>query len=147
MCLLANTSDGTAHKNKSLIVVPMKTQGRPVARKIRKIGMMGIRHGADLFRRRARAAALPHRRGRHGLHLSDAAVPGRAPVGRGRRLLKMDRTDRADHRIHAQSARRSASRILDNQVVHFRLAELETEVERCARWSTARSRKYSPAPT
>ncbi len=29
MCLLANTGDGQAHKNKSLIVVPMQDQGRP----------------------------------------------------------------------------------------------------------------------
>ena len=28
MCVLANTGDGQVHKNKSLIVVPMKTQGR-----------------------------------------------------------------------------------------------------------------------
>ncbi|MBW8837855.1 MAG: acyl-CoA dehydrogenase family protein, partial [Burkholderia sp.] len=39
MCCLANTSDGPAHANKSLIVVPMKTKGVNIARKIRKIGM------------------------------------------------------------------------------------------------------------
>ena len=27
MCLLANTSEGAAHKNKSLIIVPMNTPG------------------------------------------------------------------------------------------------------------------------
>ena len=27
MCLLANTSEGAAHKNKTLICVPMKTKG------------------------------------------------------------------------------------------------------------------------
>ena len=41
-------------------------------------------HGADPLRRRARPAAQPHRRGRHGLHLPDAAVPGGAPVGAAR---------------------------------------------------------------
>jgi len=33
MCLLANTSEGVAHRNKSLIVVPMKTPGITVARR------------------------------------------------------------------------------------------------------------------
>ena len=33
MCLLANTSDGAAHKNKSLIIVPMRHQGRHAARR------------------------------------------------------------------------------------------------------------------
>ena len=44
MCLLANTSEGAAHKNKTLICVPMKTTGVSVAKKIRKIGMMSSRH-------------------------------------------------------------------------------------------------------
>ncbi len=43
---------------------------------------------------------------------------------------------------YTASGRRSARAILDNQVVHFRLAELETEVERCARSSIARSSEY-----
>jgi citronellyl-CoA dehydrogenase len=33
MCLLANTSEGPAHKNKSLIIVPMNTPGITVAKK------------------------------------------------------------------------------------------------------------------
>ena len=37
-CLLANTSDGPAHKNKSLIIVPMDAAGI-TKQKIRKIGM------------------------------------------------------------------------------------------------------------
>ena len=35
MCLLANTSDGAAHKNKSLIIVPMNRPGITKAKKIR----------------------------------------------------------------------------------------------------------------
>jgi len=41
-CLLANTSEGPAHKNKSLIVVPMDAKGI-TRQKIRKIGM----HSSD----------------------------------------------------------------------------------------------------
>src|ERR1700757_1436504 len=39
MCLLANTSDGPVHKNKSLICLPMKTKGVEIARKLDKMGM------------------------------------------------------------------------------------------------------------
>jgi citronellyl-CoA dehydrogenase len=49
MCLLANTSSGAAHSNKSLIVVPMKTPGITVAQKIRKIGMMASDTGLIHF--------------------------------------------------------------------------------------------------
>ena len=38
-CLLANTSDGVAHKNKSLIILPMDAKGVEVARKLDKVGM------------------------------------------------------------------------------------------------------------
>ena len=40
ICLLANTSDGQPHRNKSLIVVPMKSKGVSVARKLKKLGCM-----------------------------------------------------------------------------------------------------------
>ena len=38
ICLLATTSDGASHRNKSLICVPMDTTGITVARKIDKLG-------------------------------------------------------------------------------------------------------------
>src|SRR5664280_690452 len=49
MCLLANTSDGAAHKNKSLIMVPMHLPGITRATKIRKIGMMSSDTGLIHF--------------------------------------------------------------------------------------------------
>ena len=85
MCLLANTGDGPVHRNKSLICLPMKTKGVRGRAQARQARHARLRHRADLLRQRARAAALPHRRGGHGLHLPDAAVPGGAAVGRGRR--------------------------------------------------------------
>ncbi|HBO82894.1 MAG TPA: acyl-CoA dehydrogenase, partial [Cupriavidus sp.] len=43
ICLLCNTSDGPVHKNKSLIIVPLRENGRLVrgveVQKIRKMGM------------------------------------------------------------------------------------------------------------
>ena len=38
ICLLAITSEGPSHRNKSLICVPMDTPGVTVARKIDKLG-------------------------------------------------------------------------------------------------------------
>src|SRR6201991_3908936 len=39
ICLLANTSDGPKHRNKSLICVPMKSKGVEVGRKLDKMGV------------------------------------------------------------------------------------------------------------
>jgi citronellyl-CoA dehydrogenase len=61
MCCLANTSEGSPHKNKSLIIIPMKTKGVSVERKIHKIGM----HSSD--------TAL--------IHFDDVRVPQRHLIG------------------------------------------------------------------
>ena len=90
MCLLANTGEGAAHKNKSLIMVPMR-DAKGVdrgAQKISKIGMNVERHRPDPLRRRARAAAQPHRRGRHGLHLPDACSSRRSACGPRRAAIQ-----------------------------------------------------------
>jgi citronellyl-CoA dehydrogenase len=54
MCMLVNTSDGPAHKNKSLVMVPMREKGKlvkgiEVAQKIRKIGMNSSDTGLIYF--------------------------------------------------------------------------------------------------
>jgi citronellyl-CoA dehydrogenase len=56
MCMLVNTGEGPAHKNKSLVMVPMRdgpggalTQGISVAQKIRKIGMNSSDTGLIYF--------------------------------------------------------------------------------------------------
>ncbi|MGH7185752.1 MAG: acyl-CoA dehydrogenase family protein, partial [Pseudomonadota bacterium] len=61
MCLLANTSEGAAHKNKTLIILPMKTKGVIKAKKIRKIGMMSSDTGL--------------------IHFDDVRVPQRYRIG------------------------------------------------------------------
>ena len=128
MCLLANTSDGPAHRNKSLIVVPMKTPGITVGRKIRKIGMMASDTGL--------------------IHFDDVRVPQRYRIGeegqgftyqmlqfQEERLWAAANAIEALANCIAQTADYTRERqafgqsILDNQVVHFRLAELKTEVE------------------
>ncbi|MBV8186723.1 MAG: acyl-CoA dehydrogenase family protein, partial [Alphaproteobacteria bacterium] len=39
MCLLANTGEGPVHRNKSLIVMPMKTKGIEIVQQLDKLGM------------------------------------------------------------------------------------------------------------
>ncbi len=50
MCLLANTGDGPAHRNKSLICLPMKTKGVDGGAQARQARHARLRHGADPFR-------------------------------------------------------------------------------------------------
>ena len=82
MCLLANTSDGPAHRNKSLICLPMKTKGVEIARKLDKLGMRSSDTAQIFFDNVRVPQRYLHRRGGQGLHLSDAAVPGGAAVRR-----------------------------------------------------------------
>jgi len=128
MCLLANTSSGAAHANKSLIVVPMKTPGITVARKIRKIGMMasdtGLIHFDDV------RVPQVYRIGEEGQGFTYQMLQFQeerlwAAANSVQALLNcIEQT--ADYTRERQAFKRS---ILDNQVVHFRLAELKTEVE------------------
>jgi citronellyl-CoA dehydrogenase len=54
MCMLVNTGEGPVHKNKSLVIVPMRENGKlrkgiEVAKKIRKIGMNSSDTGLIYF--------------------------------------------------------------------------------------------------
>jgi citronellyl-CoA dehydrogenase len=49
VCLLANTSDGAVHSNKSLIIVPMKTPGITVSKPLDKLGMRSSDTGQIFF--------------------------------------------------------------------------------------------------
>ena len=125
-CLLANTSEGSPHKNKSLIIVPMDAKG--VSRqKIHKIGM----HSSDTAQLFFDDVRVPRGNliGQEGmgftfqmLQFQEERLWGAASSLRG-----MDRI--IDLTIDYTRQRKAFGRsILDNQVVHFRLAELRTEV-------------------
>jgi citronellyl-CoA dehydrogenase len=128
MCLLANTSEGPPHRNKSLICLPMKTKGVEVARKLDKLGMRSS-DTAQIF-------------------FDDVRVPQRFLIGeegkgftyqmmqfQEERLWAAAANLKAMERMIAQTIEYTRHRkafgksILDNQVVHFRLAELATEIE------------------
>ena len=128
ICLLANTDDGPVHKNKSLICVPMDADGVEVARKIKKIGNMSS-DTAQIF-------------------LDDVRVPQRFRIGEENMGFVYQMQQFQEERMYAgakavktmesiieetieytRERKAFGQSILDNQVVHFRLAELQTEVE------------------
>lgn len=126
-CLLANTSDGKPHENKSLIIVPMNEKGI-TRQKIHKIGM----HSSDTAQLFFDEVRVPKRNriGDEGagflyqmLQFQEERIYGAASS-----LKALDR--QIDLTIEYTRERKTfGTPILDNQVVHFRLAELRTEVE------------------
>jgi citronellyl-CoA dehydrogenase len=130
-CLLANTSEVSAstpaHKNKSLIVVPMDAPGI-TKQKIRKIGMDSS-DTAQLFFDNVR---VPRRHviGQEGLGFTFQMLQFQEErlYGAAGTLRSLDRL--IDQTIEYTRQRKAFGKsILDNQVVHYRLAELRTEVE------------------
>ncbi|MGD9913168.1 MAG: acyl-CoA dehydrogenase family protein [Rhizobiaceae bacterium] len=134
-CLLANTGEGAPHKNKSLIAVPMDANGI-TRQKIDKIGM----HSSDTAQ----------------LFFDEVRVPADNLIGQEGMGFTMQMLQFQEERLYAVvSSLKGLDRmidltidytrdrmafgkpVLDNQVVHFRLAELRTEVEalRALSWS------------
>lgn len=128
MCMLANTSEGPVHKNKSLIVVPMKTKGVTVARTLDKLGMR-CSDTAQIF-------------------FEDVRVPKRHCIGEEgqgfiyqMKQFQFERLYAAAKQIrtmdcaiqdtinYTRERKAFGKSLLDNQVIHFKLAELQTEVE------------------
>jgi len=127
-CLLANTSDGKPHLNKSLIVVPGKTQGVTVDKPLKKLGM-----------RSSQTAQV---------YLEDVRVPQRYLIGQEGGGFAIQMLQFQEERIWASASVLKAfdrvidetiqyarerqvfgAPLIDNQVVHFTLSELKTEVE------------------
>jgi citronellyl-CoA dehydrogenase len=128
MCLLANTSEGAPHKNKTLIILPMKTKGVSVAKKIRKIGMMSSDTGL--------------------IHFDDVRVPQRYRIGEEGLGFTYQMQQFQEERLWAAASsvngmlrtlndtieyirerKMFGQSVLDFQYVHYRLAELKTEIE------------------
>ena len=127
ICLLANTSADKPHKNKSLIMVPTKTPGI-TRQKIHKIGMNSS-DTAQIFFDDVR---IPRRNliGQEGLGFMFQMLQFQEERlwAAANSLLMLDRL--VDQTIDYTRSRKTFGKpILDNQVVHFRLAELRTEIE------------------
>ncbi|BCH23114.1 acyl-CoA dehydrogenase family protein [Mesorhizobium sp. L-8-3] len=134
-CLLANTSEGQVHQNKSLIAVPMDARGITRS-KIRKIGMNSS-DTAQLFFDEVR---VPRRNliGEEGMGFTMQMIQFQEErlYAAASSLKGLDRM--IDLTIEYTGQRQSFGKpVLDNQAVHFRLAELRTEVEalRALTWS------------
>jgi len=127
-CLLANTSEGKFHSNKSLIVVPSNTPGISVSKKLDKLGQRSS-DTAQVFFDNVRVPQR-YRIGEEGQgfiyqmiqfqeeRLFAAAITLKSLEGMISETIDYTR----ERQAFGQS-------ILDNQVVHFRLAELMTEIE------------------
>jgi citronellyl-CoA dehydrogenase len=128
MCLLANTSDDPSHRNKSLIIVPMDTPGISVGRKIRKIGMNSSDTGL--------------------IHFDEVRVPQRYRIGEEGKGFTYQMLQFQEERMwvaasnvqtmnncidetieYARERKLFGASLLDNQWIHFKLAEMKTEVE------------------
>ncbi|CAA0091240.1 Acyl-CoA dehydrogenase [BD1-7 clade bacterium] len=128
ICLLANTSDDKPHLNKSLIVVPTDTKGISLSPKLNKLGMRAS-DTAQIF-------------------LEDVRIPQRNLIGNEGDGFTLQMLQFQEERMYiAIMAIKSmelcidstidytrgrdafGKPLLDNQAVHFRMAELQTEVE------------------
>ncbi|KAG9355449.1 hypothetical protein JZ751_000287 [Albula glossodonta] len=128
MCLLANTSDGPPHKNKSLICLPMSLPGIHITRKIDKMGMRSS-DTAEVFFDDVR---VPCKNiiGQEGmgftyqmLQFQEERLWGVANI-----LTMMDNIIQ-DTIQYTRQRKIFKQAVLHHQYVHFRLAELHTEVE------------------
>ncbi|PIK43087.1 hypothetical protein BSL78_20063 [Apostichopus japonicus] len=128
MCLLANTGGEKAFFNKSLICLPLDTKGVDRTTKIEKIGM----HSSDTAQVFFEDVRIPKKYliGDEGqgftyqmLQFQEERLFGVASV-----LLGLEKCI-AYTIDYCRERKIFGKPILDNQVVHFRMAELATEIE------------------
>ncbi len=128
LCVLANTSEGNKHANKSLILVPTNVPGISFSERLNKLGMRSS-DTAQVFFDDVR---VPQRYliGEEGagfvyqmIQFQEERIFGAATSIKG---LESCVKNTIEYTSQRQAFNQS---ILDNQVVHFRLAELQTEIE------------------
>lgn len=131
ICLLCNTSEGAPHRNKSLIVVPLKEGGQRVRgveiQKIRKFGMWSS-DTAQIFFDEVRVP-VRHRIGEEGMgfiyqmkQFQEERLDGAA-----RRLACGTLIEETADYLRQRVA--FGRPLLDNQFIQYKLAELKTELE------------------
>jgi citronellyl-CoA dehydrogenase len=128
LCTLVNTSEGAVHANKTLVVIPTKTKGVEIGPKIDKLGMRASDTCPVFF--------------------ENVRVPQRNRIGEEGMGFMMQMVQFQEERLcGAIGSTRGMERLIDatieycrtretfgqplihNQVIHFRMAELKTEVE------------------
>lgn len=127
-CVLANTSEGKQHFNKSLIIVPRTANGITVDKPLNKLGMRSSQTAQVFF--------------------DNVRVPQRYLIGQEGMGFMMQMMQFQEERLwgatsglqgfdnlidktveYAKDRDVFGMRLIDNQSVHFRMAELKTEVE------------------
>ena len=127
-CTLVNTSNGNPHENKSLILVPASTPGLKVGKKIEKLGQIT-------------SDTAP-------VYFEDVRVPKRYCIGEEGGGFRIQMQQLQEERLflavsviivlekcikntieYCKDRTAFGKSIIENQHIHFRLAELQTEVE------------------
>ena len=128
MCLLVNTGEGAVHQNKTLVIVPTKLKGLEIGPKIDKLGMRASDTCPVFFDN----VRVPQRNriGEEGMgfmmqmvQFQEERLCGAIGSVRG-----MDRTIEATI-AYCRERETFGQPLINNQVIHFKFAELKTEVE------------------
>jgi len=128
LCTLVNTSEGAPHANKSLVIIPTKTKGVEIGPKIDKLGMRAS-DTCPVFFDNVRVPQR-HRIGEEGMgfmmqmiQFQEERLCGAVGTLRAMEAL-IDATI-----AYCKERTTFGQPLIDNQVIHFRMAELRTEVE------------------
>jgi citronellyl-CoA dehydrogenase len=128
VCLLARTSGEGGYRGMSLIVVPTNTPGFSVSRKLKKLG----NHSSDTAELILDNARVPKANtiGPEGMGfiLQMQQFQRERLVGAIQSYSGMERTVR-DTIEYTKQRTTFGQPLIDNQVIHFRMAELLTEIE------------------
>jgi citronellyl-CoA dehydrogenase len=127
-CLLANTSEGAPHRNKSLIIVPMNTPGVTTSKPLKKMGM----HSSDTAQLYFDRVRVPRRYliGEEGMGFIyqmeqfqiERLWGAMNNVGMAQRAIDTTIAYTRERQVFGRA-------VLDNQSVHFKLAEYQAELE------------------
>ena len=128
LCTLVNTSEGAVHANKTLVIVPTNTKGVTIGAKIDKLGMRS-------------SDTCP-------IFFEDVRVPQRYRIGEEGMGFMMQMVQFQEERLcgaisalrpteglidatiaYCKERQTFGQPLIDNQVIHFRMAELRTEIE------------------
>ena len=128
ICLLAITGDGSMHNNKSLIIVPLNSKGVTVSEPIDKIGMRASDTGQIFF--------------------DDVRVPKSNCIGEENKGFIYQMMQFQEERMfvtasglknmermieltieYTRERKVFGTPLINSQVIHFKMAELQTEVE------------------
>lgn len=129
ICLLCNTSrEGGPHKNKSLIIVPLKSPGVSVSRKLDKL-VLRASDTAELFFDDVRVPAS-NRIGDENMgfiyQMEQFQEERMFVAARGMRSMELAIEQTINYTRQRQVF---GSPVLSNQVVYHKLAEMQTEIE------------------